>query len=82
MVVKVYTTSSCPWCYRLKSWLKEKGVKFKEIDVAADRKAAQEMVKKSGQVGVPQTEINGKMIVGFDQPALEEELKKIKKDKK
>ena len=74
--IKVYTTPTCPWCHKVKEFLKEKKVEFEEVDVAADQEAAKKMVEKSGQMGVPQIEINGKMIVGFDQAALEEELKK------
>ena len=72
--VKVYSTPTCPWCKKLKAWLDEKGVKYDNVDVAADQQAAQDMIKKSGQMGVPQTEINGKMIVGFNQEAIEAEL--------
>jgi glutaredoxin len=61
---------------KLKAWLDEKGVKYENIDVSADQEAAQKMIEKSGQMGVPQTEINGKMIVGFNQDAIEAELKK------
>ena len=77
--IKVYSTPTCPWCAKLKAFLKEKGVEFDEVDVAADQEAAQQMIEKSGQMGVPQMEINGKMIVGFDQPAIEAELEKLKK---
>ena len=80
--IKVYTTPMCPWCHRLKDFLKEKGVEFEELDVSVDREAAQEMISKSGQMGVPQIEINGKIIVGFDQGAIEEELKKLKEEEK
>ena len=76
VIIKVYSTPTCPWCHKVKAFLKEKGVEFEEIDVAADQEAAKNMVEKSGQMGVPQIEINGKMIVGFDQKALEVELKK------
>lgn len=76
MVIKVYSTKTCPWCDRVKEFLREKKVSFEEIDVGVDRKAAQEMIKKSGQMGVPQTEINGKMIVGFDKERIEKELRK------
>lgn len=76
--IKVYSTKTCPWCDRVKDFLNEKGVEFEEIDVGSDQKAAQEMIKKSGQIGVPQIEINGKMIVGFDKEAIEEELKRMK----
>ena len=72
--VKVYSTPTCPWCHRAKEYLEVKGVKFDYIDVSQDHKAAQEMVKKSGQMGVPQIEINGKMIVGFDQESLDREI--------
>jgi len=74
--IKVYSTPTCPYCHMLKDFLKEKGIKFEDIDVAADEKQAQEMISKSGQMGVPQIEINGKMIVGFDKAAIEAELEK------
>ena len=76
--ITVYTLPTCPWCLKLKAWLKQKGVQYKDIDVSSDD-AADEMIRKSGQMGVPQTEINGKMIVGFDPDAIGAELKKIKK---
>ena len=69
-VVTVYTTPTCSWCNTLKRFLQEKGIRYSEVDVSADQKAAQEMVKKSGQQGVPQTEINGQMVVGFDKNKL------------
>lgn len=77
--IKVYSTPTCPWCSKLKDFLKEKGVEFDDIDVSADQEAAQQMIEKSGQMGVPQMEINGKIIVGFDQQAIEEELEKLNK---
>ena len=76
--IKVYSTPTCPWCVKLKEYLDEKKVKYKNIDVSVDQKAASEMVKKSGQMGVPQTEINGKIIVGFDKEAIDAELAKSK----
>lgn len=72
--IKVYSTPTCPWCMKLKAWMKEKGIEFQDIDVSADQEAAQQMIQKSGQMGVPQTEINGKMIVGFNTDAIEAEL--------
>ncbi|NCB09153.1 MAG: NrdH-redoxin [Bacteroidia bacterium] len=65
--VTVYTTPSCSWCTTLKRHLDVHGIRYREINVAADQKAAEEMVRKSGQQGVPQTDINGQMIVGFDR---------------
>ena len=74
MKVKVYSTKTCPWCHKVKDLLKEKGIKYEDIDVEADQKAANEMVEKSGQMGVPVTDINGKVIVGFDKEAIEKAL--------
>ena len=68
--VVVYTTPSCPYCTKVKQYLSKHGIKFSEIDVASNQNAAQEMVRKSGQRGVPQTEIGGQMIIGFDTQKL------------
>jgi glutaredoxin-like YruB-family protein len=65
--VTVYSTPSCSWCTTLKTHLKKNGIRFSDIDVSKDQKAAQEMQRKSGQNGVPQTDISGQMIVGFDK---------------
>lgn len=65
--VIVYTTPSCSWCTTLKTYLDQKQVRYREINVASDTAAAEAMVRKSGQQGVPQTEINGQVVVGFDQ---------------
>ena len=81
--VKVYSTKTCPWCHKVKDFLndkkvkellQEKNVKFENIDVGVDQKAANEMVEKSGQMGVPVTDIDGKIIVGFDKGAIEKAL--------
>jgi len=66
-VIKIYSTPTCPYCVTLKTFLKEKGFEFEEIDVAADPAKAQEMITKSGQMGVPVVDINGEIIVGFDR---------------
>ncbi len=65
--VTVYSTPSCSWCTVVKRHLQENGIQYREVDVSADQKAAEEMVKKSGQQGVPQTDINGQVVVGFDK---------------
>lgn len=72
--IKVYSTQTCPWCHKLKEFLKEKNIDFEDIDVSSDEKARNEMLKKSGQLGVPQIDINGKIIVGFDKEAIEKAL--------
>ncbi len=74
--VKVYSTPTCPYCHMVKEFLKKKNVDFEDIDVSKNQKAAHEMIHKSGQMGVPQIEIDDKIIVGFDKAALEKELKK------
>jgi glutaredoxin-like YruB-family protein len=65
--VTVYTTPTCSWCNTIKRHFQEHGIVYREVDVSRDLKAAQEMVRRSGQQGVPQTDINGEMIVGFDK---------------
>ncbi len=65
--VTVYSTPTCSWCNTLKTHLRKNGIRFTDIDVSKDQRAAEELVKKSGQQGVPQTDINGQIIVGFDR---------------
>lgn len=71
MSVTVYSTPTCPWCTRVKEYLNYKEVRFKEINVAQDREGAMEMVRKSGQRGVPVIEIDGNIIVGFNQAEID-----------
>ena len=73
--VIIFSTSTCTWCRKVKDYLKEKKVKFKEVDVARDQKAARDMVRKSGQQGVPQIWINNYPIVGFDKTKIDRMLK-------
>jgi len=65
--VTVYSTPTCTYCTQIKKYLDEKGVKYRDIDVSKNQKAAEEMVKRSGQQGVPQTDINGQIVIGFDR---------------
>lgn len=65
--VTVYSTPSCPHCNTLKSHLRQHGIAFRDINVAADQAKAQELVKRTGQQGVPQAEINGQWVLGFDK---------------
>jgi len=73
--VIVYSTSTCPFCVSAKDFLKEHKVKFEEFNVAENREKAMEMVKKSGQTGVPVLDIDGKIITGFDKEAISRALK-------
>ncbi len=82
MTITVYSTPTCPYCHMLKGFLKEKKISFVDVDVSKDHAAAMRMVEKSGQMGVPQTEINGKMIIGFDPESIEEELKSMSSSKR
>ncbi len=75
MVITLYSTSSCAWCHKARDFLKSKNIKFKDINVGENQKAAKEMIKKSGQQGVPVVDINGAIIVGFDEPAIRKALK-------
>lgn len=68
--VTVYSTPSCSWCTTLKNWLRKNGIHYTDVDVSRDERSARELVNKSGHQGVPQTEINGEIVVGFDQPKL------------
>ncbi len=72
--VTVYTTPTCSWCNTLKTWLRKNNVPYTEVDVSRDQDAAGELVRRSGQQGVPQTDINGQLVVGFDQKKLKELL--------
>jgi glutaredoxin 3 len=76
--VTIYTTPSCSVCRKAKEYLAQNGITYEEIDVAADRRAADEMVQKSGQMGVPVIIADGVMLVGFNQLKLDVALK-IKK---
>lgn len=65
--IVMFTTPTCSHCKTAKRYLREKGYKFREVDVSRDQKAAQDMVRKTGQQGVPQLWIDNKPVVGFDR---------------
>ncbi len=72
--VKVYSTSTCPWCQRAKKFLQDNKVQFQNLDVASDAAARETVIKKTGQFGVPVIEVDGEFIIGFDEPKLREKL--------
>ncbi len=72
--VMVYSTQTCPWCTRVKDYLNSKNIAFEHIDVSSDKEKAEEMVRKSGQQGVPVLDIDGEIIVGFDQARIDKLL--------
>jgi len=70
MTVKVYSTPNCPWCTLAKDFLKENNIEFESIDVTQDQEALGRVVEKTGQIGVPVIEIDGRFVIGFDKPEL------------
>ena len=78
--VKVYSTPTCPWCHKAKDFLKEKNVDFEDLDVSSNDEARNEVLDKSGQMGVPVLDIDGEIIIGFDQDAIEKALAGGKKE--
>jgi glutaredoxin 3 len=72
----VYSTPTCPYCNMVKDFLKEKKIDFEEVDVSKDQDKAEEMMKKSGQMGVPVLDIEGEIIIGFNKPKIEEAIEK------
>ncbi len=72
--VRIYSTPTCPFCIRAKQYLKDNNIAFEDIDVSANQQAVEEMVAKSGQMGVPVLDIGGDIIVGFDREKIKEAL--------
>ena len=74
MNIKIYSTPTCPYCIKAKKYLSEKKISFDHIDVSSNEEGLQEMIKVSGQMGVPVIVIDGDVIVGFDQPKIDAKL--------
>ena len=72
--VKVYSTSTCHYCVMVKEFLKNNNIQFEDINVGMNPQAGQEMIDKSGQMGVPVLDIDGQIIVGFDKDAISKAL--------
>ncbi len=73
-MIKVYSTDVCPYCVSLKEFLKEKMIDFIEVNVSQDLKAQEELIAKSGQMGVPVMDIDGQIVVGFDRERINQLL--------
>ncbi len=73
--VTIYTTPTCPWCHRTKAWMRDKKVRYREIDITTDKKGLEEMVRISGQTGVPVIVVGDEIIVGFNEKRLNELFK-------
>lgn len=72
--VTIYTTPTCVYCKRTKAFFGEHNVQYQEKDVASDAAAREEMISKSGQMGVPVIDVGGELVVGFDQARLSQLL--------
>ena len=72
--IKIYSTPTCPWCKRAKAYLAEKGIEFESVDVSSDEKAQKEMIDKSGQMGVPVLDIDGKIVIGFNKEEIDKAI--------
>ena len=73
--VLIYTTPTCTYCHMVKQFFKEHKITYEEIDVTTDKKYVDELMRKSGQLGVPVIDANGHIVVGFDREALKRALK-------
>ena len=74
--VIIYSTPTCPWCKKAKEYLTQKGIVYTDVNVATDRDAAKDMIKKSGQMSVPVITVDDEMVIGFNQPQLDKLLAK------
>lgn len=74
MKVVVYTSPACANCHQLKDFLNENKVKFEEIDLSENQEMINELIKKTGQMTVPVTEIDGELVLGFDLPEIRKKL--------
>ncbi|MFC1482661.1 glutaredoxin family protein [Candidatus Margulisiibacteriota bacterium] len=72
--VTIFSTPTCPYCKQAKAYFKEKGIEFTDKNVADDKAAAEDMVRRSGQMAVPVIDIDGKLIVGFNKPEIDQLL--------
>lgn len=72
--VIVYSTQTCPFCHMAEDFLKNNNIEFKAVDVGVDKEGLKEMMEKSGQTGVPVIDVDGKVIVGFNEPQIRELL--------
>ena len=72
--IKVYSTPTCPYCKMTKKFLNDNDIAYQDLNVAADKAARDEMIRKTGQLAVPVIDIDGEIMVGYDQAKLKEQL--------
>ena len=73
--VKVYSTPTCPYCKIVKKFLEDNSISYRDLNVAEDKAALDDIIKRSGQMGVPVIDIDGDLVIGFNQVKLKEKLK-------
>lgn len=71
MKIKIYTTPTCEWCKKLKEWLKMKKFPYEDYDTTEESEYREAQLKKSGQLAIPVIDIDGEIIIGFDEKKLE-----------
>jgi glutaredoxin-like YruB-family protein len=74
MDIKIYSTPTCPYCKMAKQYISSKGISYRDLDVSQDKNALEEMVKLTGQMGVPVIVIDGEVLIGFDRNRLDQLL--------
>ncbi|OZS76764.1 NrdH-redoxin [Tetzosporium hominis] len=74
--VTVYSTTTCPYCDMMKNFLDQQNIPYTNVDVQKDPIAAKRLVETTGQMGVPQTNVNGQWVLGFDPNRVMELLQK------
>ena len=72
--ITIYSTPTCPYCVRAKQFLKDNHIEFEDIDVSENQEAGEEMIKRSGQMGVPVLDIDGEIVIGFDKEKIKKTL--------
>jgi glutaredoxin-like YruB-family protein len=72
--IVVFSTPNCPWCTKVKRYLRENKFRFRDVDIAKDEKAAKDVVRRTGQMGVPVVLVNNKPIIGFNKKELDKVL--------
>jgi glutaredoxin 3 len=72
--VIIFTTPTCTYCNAVKKYFRQKGIRFRDVDVSRDAAAARDMQRRSGQMGVPVIDIGGRIVVGFDRPKIDQLL--------
>ncbi len=78
MAIIIYSTPTCHFCHQAKAYFSEHGIEYTDIDVSSDDQKAEEMVRRSGQMGVPVIDVNGTLIIGFDKIKIEQALASLK----